>query len=85
MSTLLIREHSPSWSPATTGTASCKAPTSTVRTASSSPSARDLDVSADEVIDGSHMLCYPGLVNTHHHLYQRVLPQPAAGAEHGAV
>ena len=37
-----------------------------------------LDVTADEVIDGSHMLCYPGLVNTHHHLYQvfsRNLPQ----------
>ena len=37
-----------------------------------------LDVSADEVIDGTHMLCYPGLVNTHHHLYQvfsRNLPQ----------
>ena len=26
--------------------------------------------SADTVIDASHMLCYPGLVNTHHHLYQ---------------
>ncbi|MBQ0059760.1 MAG: 8-oxoguanine deaminase [Lachnospiraceae bacterium] len=33
---------------------------------------------ADEVIDGSKMICYPGLVNTHHHLYQffsRSLPQ----------
>ena len=33
---------------------------------------------ADDVLDGSHMLCYPGLVNTHHHLYQvfsRNLPQ----------
>ena len=33
---------------------------------------------ADEVIDGSHLWCYPGLVNTHHHLYQvfsRNLPQ----------
>ncbi len=33
---------------------------------------------ADRVIDGTHMLCYPGLVNTHHHLYQmfsRNLPQ----------
>ncbi len=30
----------------------------------------NLDVVADEVIDGSHMLCYPGLINTHHHLYQ---------------
>ena len=39
---------------------------------------QNLDVTADEVIDGSHMLCYPGLVNTHHHLYQvfsRNLPQ----------
>ena len=25
---------------------------------------------ADKVIDGSGMLCYPGLVNAHHHLYQ---------------
>lgn len=23
-----------------------------------------------EVLNGAHMLCYPGLVNTHHHLYQ---------------
>ena len=23
-----------------------------------------------EVLSGAHMLCYPGLVNTHHHLYQ---------------
>ena len=33
---------------------------------------------ADEVIDGSGMLCYPGLVNAHHHLYQvfsRNLPE----------
>ena len=29
-----------------------------------------LPQSADTVIDASHMLCYPGLVNTHHHLYQ---------------
>ena len=29
-----------------------------------------LDVAADRTIDASHMLCYPGLVNTHHHLYQ---------------
>ena len=37
-----------------------------------------LDYPAGEVIDGAHMLCYPGLVNTHHHLYQqfsRNLPQ----------
>ena len=36
------------------------------------------DVAADRTIDASHMLCYPGLVNTHHHLYQvfsRNLPQ----------
>ena len=25
---------------------------------------------ADDVIDGSHMVMYPGLINTHHHLYQ---------------
>ena len=33
---------------------------------------------ADRVIDGAGMLCYPGLVNAHHHLYQvfsRNLPQ----------
>lgn len=33
---------------------------------------------ADQVIDGSHCFAYPGLVNTHHHLYQtftRNLPQ----------
>lgn len=38
----------------------------------------NLSVTADETIDASHMLCYPGLVNTHHHLYQvfsRNLPQ----------
>ena len=33
---------------------------------------------ADQVLDGTGMLCYPGLVNAHHHLYQvfsRNLPQ----------
>ena len=37
-----------------------------------------LDKPADEVLDAAHMLCYPGLINTHHHLYQqfsRNLPQ----------
>ena len=37
-----------------------------------------LEKQADEILDASHMLCYPGLVNTHHHLYQqfsRNLPQ----------
>ena len=29
-----------------------------------------LNAAADRIIDGSHMRCYPGLVNTHHHLYQ---------------
>ena len=36
------------------------------------------DGPADRVIDGTGMLCYPGLVNAHHHLYQyfsRNLPQ----------
>ena len=31
-----------------------------------------------EVLDASHMILYPGLINTHHHLYQtfsRNLPQ----------
>lgn len=39
---------------------------------------KDLRQQAEETMDGSHMLCYPGLVNTHHHLYQvfsRNLPQ----------
>ena len=38
----------------------------------------ELPQKADRVIDASHMLCYPGLVNTHHHLYQifsRNLPE----------
>ena len=38
----------------------------------------NLPYTADTVIDGSHYWCYPGLVNTHHHLYQvfsRNLPQ----------
>lgn len=33
---------------------------------------------AEDVIDASHMVMYPGLINTHHHLYQtfsRNLPQ----------
>ena len=37
-----------------------------------------LDREADTVLDGTNMLCYPGLINTHHHLYQvfsRNLPQ----------
>ena len=29
-----------------------------------------LPQTAEQVIDASRMLCYPGLVNTHHHLYQ---------------
>lgn len=39
---------------------------------------QNLAQEADRVIDGSHMFCYPGLINTHHHLYQqfsRNLPQ----------
>ena len=38
----------------------------------------NLDRKADRVIYADHMLCYPGLVNTHHHLYQvfsRNLPE----------
>ena len=39
---------------------------------------RDLPCQAEETVDCRHLLCYPGLVNTHHHLYQcfsRNLPQ----------
>ena len=31
----------------------------------------NLPQQADEIIDANGMLCYPGLVNTHHHLYQQ--------------
>ena len=27
-------------------------------------------IEADEVVDASRMILYPGLINTHHHLYQ---------------
>lgn len=36
------------------------------------------EYNSDEVIDGTGMIAYPGLINTHHHLYQtftRNLPQ----------
>ena len=39
---------------------------------------KGLNADADRMIDGAHLLCYPGLVNTHHHFYQifsRNLPQ----------
>ena len=39
---------------------------------------RDLPCQAEETVDCRHLICYPGLVNTHHHLYQcfsRNLPQ----------
>ena len=38
----------------------------------------DLSAPEAEVLDCAYMLCYPGLINTHHHLYQqfsRNLPQ----------
>lgn len=38
----------------------------------------NLPQAAGRTVDASHMLCYPGLVNTHHHLYQvfsRNLPE----------
>ena len=39
---------------------------------------KNLPQRADRELDGTHLLCYPGLINTHHHLYQqfsRNLPQ----------
>ena len=39
---------------------------------------RDLPCQAEETVDCRHLICYPGLVNTHHHLYQlfsRNLPE----------
>ena len=39
---------------------------------------KNLPQKAGREIDGTHFLCYPGLINTHHHLYQqfsRNLPQ----------
>lgn len=39
---------------------------------------KDLDIAAEKVINCTEYLCYPGLVNTHHHFYQifsRNLPQ----------
>ena len=40
--------------------------------------AADLPPTADEVIDAHHHLVIPGLVNTHHHMYQsltRAIPE----------
>ena len=39
---------------------------------------------ADRVIDASHCFVYPGLVNTHHPVSD-LYPEPASGAENGAV
>ncbi len=39
---------------------------------------KDLDVGAEQVINCTELLCFPGLVNTHHHFYQlfsRNLPE----------
>ena len=39
---------------------------------------KQLPQKADREIDGTYLFCYPGLINTHHHLYQqfsRNLPQ----------
>ena len=39
---------------------------------------QNLPQKADREIDGTYLMCYPGLINTHHHLYQqfsRNLPQ----------
>ena len=39
---------------------------------------KNLPLTAEREISGRHLFCYPGLINTHHHLYQqfsRNLPQ----------
>jgi cytosine/adenosine deaminase-related metal-dependent hydrolase len=38
---------------------------------------------ADRVIDGSHVIALPGLVNTHHHLYQTLTRAYAPAADAG--
>ena len=41
-------------------------------------SRKNSELKADETIDASDLIIYPGLINTHHHLYQiltRNLPQ----------
>ncbi len=45
---------------------------------------RDLPARADRVIDASRMVVLPGLINTHHHLYQ-TLTAPCPRAERGVV
>ena len=42
------------------------------------------DMTADDVIDASHMVMYPGLINTHHHLSD-IQSEFTSGTEHGAV
>ena len=46
---------------------------------------KDLDIGAEQVINCSELLCYPGLVNTHHHFYQHLLAQPAPSTGAQAV
>lgn len=61
-----------------TATPCWSTPTSIAKTGIIRGLGPDLPQTADTVIDGSHYWCYPGLINTHHHLYQlfsRNLPE----------
>ena len=41
--------------------------------------------SAQEIIDATNMVVYPGLINTHHHLYQIFSRNIPAGSKYGII